>query len=161
MVFVDIGIEIAVISLALVLVSRAIRIRFGNEKELNQLQAQVKEKQKRMQELLKKEDEKSKKEAENIQTEMMGSLNKSMSLSMKTMVISMIIFVPALALLGGTYHGMTVVSPLAIPVFHHATGLIPFSVELSDHSNWFSWYFWWSIIGSLVLGFVLKKMKIV
>lgn len=160
MVFANAGIEIAVFSVFLAAVSRLLQIRFGNRKETNRIQEEMKKKQARLQELLKKSDEKSKKEAESVQAEMMGNMNKVMSSSTKVMLISMVVFVPALGIMAGLYNGTTVYSPIPLVVFHRASGLIPVSLELSAKSNWISWYFWWSLIGSLVLSVVFKKLKL-
>lgn len=160
MVFVNAGIEIAIFSVLLAGVSRWLQIRFGNKKEVNQIQEGMKKKQERLKELLKKQDEKSKLEAERIQSEMMEGMNKVMGSSTKVMLLSMIIFIPALAILAAWYNGISIQSPFPFVVFHRGEGWIPVSFEWSSKFNWISWYFWWSLVGTMVLGMVFKKMKL-
>jgi uncharacterized membrane protein (DUF106 family) len=160
MVFFNAGIEIAIFSVILSVVSRWLQIRFGNKKEVNRIQAEMKKKQAQIQELLKKNDEKSKHEAETIQSGMMADMNKVMSSSMKVMMLSMIVFIPALAVLAAGYNGTIIQAPFPFVVFHRASGLIPVSFEWSSQFNWLSWYFWWSLVASLVLGMIFKRMKL-
>lgn len=160
MVLGDIRLEIAVLSVGLAIVSRLIQARFGKRKEVNEIQQRVKQKQERLKELMKKEDTKSKNEAQTLQTEMMTELNTMMSYNMRVMFISLLIFGPALALLQAWYQGMIVESPISIPVFHRASGFPFFWLEITTHSNWFSWYFWWTLLAGIILGMVFKKLKI-
>lgn len=160
MVFVNAGIEIAIFSVILAGVSHWLQIRFGNKKEVNQIQGEMKKKQARLKELLKKKDEKSKQEAETVQNEMMKDMNKVMGSSTKVMLLSMIVFIPALAILAAWYNGSVIQSPFPFVVFHRGIDWMPVSFEWSTKFNWISWYFWWSLVGSIVLGMVFKKMKL-
>ncbi|MBU0635434.1 DUF106 domain-containing protein [Candidatus Micrarchaeota archaeon] len=159
MVLVHIGIEIAIISIVLVVVARYLQIKYGNKKVVNAIQKEVKEKQNKIKELSKQDDPNAKKEADALQMEMMQDLSKMMSSNMRVMIVSMIIFIPGLALIGFLYNGMIVNSPIPLIVFHRG-GDFFFWFEITAKSNWFSWYLWWSIGTSIVMSVVFKKLKV-
>lgn len=153
------GLEIAIISVFLALVSRVIQVKFGKKKEMNAIQQRSKEKQKRLKELENKTDAKSKEEAEKIRQQMMQDMSTMMNSSTRMMLISLVVFAPALALLAAWYSGKIIPAPIDWLVFHRAPELPWFWVEYTKNFNWFSWYLWTSIITGIVIGFVFKKLK--
>jgi uncharacterized membrane protein (DUF106 family) len=147
--------EIVVFAALLAVVSKGLQFVVMDRKKFVESQKRMKEHQKRMQELSKKEDEASKKELEKIQTQMMQDLNASMQNMMKMMVVSLIVFGPALFLLKSWYAHSLVELPFALPVLHSN-----WEFEITNHVSWFWAYIYSSVASSMVLGVILKALKI-
>lgn len=159
MVLLNSVIDIALISIGMAIVSRFLQHRFGKRNEMVAVQAQMKEKQKQIQELYKKGDDASKKKADELQSEMMQSMNTMMGANLKVMVISMIVFLPALWALNEWYSKAPVILPFDFLIAHRGG---PFFIwfEIGTVTTWLWWYIAVSLIASVVLGFVLKQLKI-
>ncbi|MFH0954944.1 MAG: EMC3/TMCO1 family protein [Candidatus Micrarchaeota archaeon] len=159
MVLINSVIDIAAISLAMAIVSRYLQHRFGKRNEMVAIQAQMKEKQKQIQELYKKGDEASKKKADKIQAEMMEHMNTMMSANMKVMMVSMVVFLPALWALSVWYSSAPVNLPFPFLIAHQGGPLFIW-FEIGTKTSWLWWYISISLISSIVIGFVLKQLKI-
>jgi glycosyltransferase involved in cell wall biosynthesis len=82
-------------------------------------------------------------------------LNASMQNMMKMMVVSLIVFGPALFLLKSWYAHSLVELPFALPVLHSN-----WEFEITNHVSWFWAYIYSSVASSMVLGVILKALKI-
>src|SRR3989338_3379606 len=92
--------EIAAITVVLALVSQFVQNKYINKDEMKRQQEEIKGKQKRMKELMQKGDQKSKNELDSLEKEMLESMQKMMGSSTTVMIASMVIFIPALLVLG-------------------------------------------------------------
>jgi uncharacterized membrane protein (DUF106 family) len=151
MVFISPAIDIGLISLALVVVSRFLQSKLVNKEKQKAAQQRMKEKQKRMKELIANNDERSKNEAAALQREMFAEMGESMQGSMRYMMVSLPFFLVVYAALGFYYGGLYFDALFPIPKFQ---GWLP--VGLATKTGWFKWYFFNYLIASIVLGIVLK-----
>ena len=159
MVLINSVIDIAIISIAMALVSRFLQHKFGKRNEMALVQKKMKEQQNQIQELHKKGDDASKKKADQIQTDMMESMNTMMKANLKVMGVSMIVFLPALWALNTGYSHAPVVLPFDFLIAHQGGPLFIW-FEIGSVTTWLWWYIAVSLISSVVLGFALKQLKI-
>ena len=146
MVFISPQIDIALVAVALSIVSQLMQRRFVNKKEMKRKQNEMKEKQERMKELMKSEDPKAKNEADALQAEMMENMSTMMKGSMKLMVFSMVLFIPTLWFLSSTYEGIAINLPIPIPWFGGESFIM-----LYNTTSWLGWYILCSLTFSLSL----------
>lgn len=143
-------IDIALISLGFGIISQIMTHTLLDKQGMKENQKVMKEKQKQFQELLKKNDPASQEQAEKIQKEMMDMSMSSMKGMPKFMIISMIIFLPLLGWVSGSY------GEAVIPLFFPLT-------LIWASTNWFWWYFGCSLVISIFLNkiadAIVEKMK--
>ncbi len=151
MVFISPAIDISLITLALVVVSRFLQSKLVNKEKQKAAQQRMKEKQKRIKELIASNDERSKNEAAALQREIFAEMGESMQGSMRYMMVSLPFFLVVFAALGFFYGGLYFDALFPIPKFE---GWLP--VGLTTKTGWFKWYFFTYLIASIVLGIVLK-----
>ncbi len=151
MVFISPAIDIGLISVALVVVSRFLQSKLVDKEKQKAAQQRMKEKQKRMKELIASNDERSKNEAAALQREMFAEMGESMQGSMRYMMVSLPFFLVVYAALGFLYGGLYFDALFPIPKFQ---GIIP--VSLTTKTGWFKWYFFNYLIASIVLGIIIK-----
>ena len=155
-------IDIAVISLGLVIASQIIQNKFVDRDAMKKQQKGIKEKQKQMKELMLKEDQKSKNELEAMEKEMMEQMQKMMSGSMKVMMFSLVIFLPAFALLGFFYGESIIDLPISLPWLADGFDLFnlgTWGVEIYEQTNWFGWYFTTYLTTTLLINLGKKVRK--
>ena len=159
MVFVDIVIEIGLIALVVVVVSKFLQSKMIDKKKQKEAQAKMKEKQKRIKELMKNGDEKSKKEMDRLQKEMLEDMNATMQGTMKYMLVSMPLFFGAFFVLGSLYGGTIFSAPFILPKFQGFFFLNPFTwipVGWGYETGWLKWYFIIYLIASIIIAITLK-----
>lgn len=150
--FINPQIDIALIAIALAVVSQVMQHTLTDRKWMKSSQKEMKEKQERIKELMKKGDS-AKGEIERLEKEMMDAMSKMMSGSMRLMLVSMIVFIPALWFLTGTYGNVVVPLPIPIP-WLGGEGIIP--IMLYNETNWLGWYLLCSLASSLGLNAVVN-----
>ncbi len=159
MVFLDIVIEISLIALAVVVISKILQSKMIDKKKQKAAQAQMKEKQKKIKELMKNGDEKSKNEVDRLQKEMLEDMNATMQGTMKYMLFSMPLFFGAFFILGSLYGGILFNAPIMLPKFQGFFFLNPFTwipVGWGYETGWLKWYFIIYLIASIIIAVTLK-----
>ena len=158
--------EIAAITVVLALVSQFVQNKYINKDEMKRQQEEIKGKQKRMKELMQKGDQKSKNELDSLEKEMLESMQKMMGSSTKVMIASMVIFIPALLVLGALYANDTIQLPVPVPWLSEGFDLFnigTWGVEIYTQTNWFGWYFLAylvvTVIINVALGFIKNNAK--
>jgi len=146
MVFFDPMIDIALISFVLSVLVQVLQRVLGSKQAMQKHQTGMKEKQQKMKELMKKNDKQSQKELEKLQGEMLESMNDMMKGSMKMMVVSMVLFIPVLWFLQGTYEGAAITLPVPLPWL--GTNSL---IEFYSQTNWLGWYFVTSLVFSILI----------
>ena len=155
-------VDIALITVVLYAVSQAIQKKFMNKEEMKKQQEEVKQKQARMKELMKKDDQKSKNELESLQNEMMAAMQKMMSGSSKVMLYSMVVFLPALWILGAFYGEAIIALPVPLPWLSNGFDLFSigtWGVEMYSETSWFGWYFVCFLVLSIAVNIITGLMK--
>ena len=159
MVFLDIVIEISLIALVVVVVSKFLQAKMIDKKKQKEAQAQMKEKQKKIKELMKKGDEKSKNEMDRLQKEMLEDMNATMQGTMKYMIFSMPLFFGAFFVLGSLYGNMLFNAPFLLPKFQDFFFLNPLTwipVGWGYETGWLKWYFIIYLVASIIIAVTLK-----
>jgi uncharacterized membrane protein (DUF106 family) len=154
MVFVNPLVDIAFISFGLSVLVQALQRVLGSKQAMQKHQTGMKEKQEKMKVLMKNTDKQSQKELEKLQGEMLESMNDMMKGSMKMMVASMILFIPALWFLQGTYDGAVIALPVPMPWFVQGFDVLnigSWGIEFYKQTNWLGWYFVTSLAFSLLI----------
>jgi len=149
-----VSIEIFAFSALLAVVSKVLQFTLMDRKAFLASQKQMKEQQKKMQELASKEDAESKKELESLQTQMLENFNKSIQMMGKMMVVSLVVFGPALYFLQAWFGGSLVQLPFPLPIVHR-----DLSFEITSTISWFWTYIYSSLVSSLIIGAILKALK--
>tara|TARA_Y100000310_G_C20703821_1_gene832730 strand:+ start:8895 stop:9386 length:492 start_codon:yes stop_codon:yes gene_type:complete len=155
-------IDIAVISLVLVILSQIIQKKFGNRDEMKEKQKLIKEKQAQMKELMGKEDQKSKNDLETLEKEMMQHMQEMMGGTMKIMKYSLVIFLPAFAILGFFYGEAIIDLPFEIPWLANGFDLFnlgTWGIDLYEQTNWYGWYFLVYLGITIVMNIGKKLLK--
>ncbi|MAG21981.1 MAG: hypothetical protein CL943_01570 [Candidatus Diapherotrites archaeon] len=153
MVFGNVMLEIALVSLVMSGISQILQRKLMDKKGMKASQEKMKEQQKRIKELVGREDQQSKAEAERLQKEMLELMSKSMQGTMKHMVVSMPIFLGVFWGLGYLYSGALIQLPMAVPVLHR-----DLSFEITSAISWLWWYIYTSFSIGIVLNMVLKVL---
>jgi len=162
MVFIDPILEIGLIALAVVVVSKFLQSRMIDKKKQKEAQANMKEKQVKIKELMKAGDEKSKNEMDRLQKEMFEDMNATMQGTMKYMIFSMPLFFGAFFVLGFLYGGMLIEAPFVLPKFQGFFFLNPFTwvpVGWGTETGWLKWYFIIYLIASIAISIALKARE--
>jgi len=159
MVFFDPLVEISLIAMAVVVISRAMQAKFIDKDKQKAAQARMKEKQTKIKELMKNEDEKSKNEMQRLQQEMMEEMSETMQGSMRYMMFSLPIFFGAFFVLRMFYENQVFATPFEVPTFSNFFFLNPFSwipTGLAMETGWLRWYFLTYLATSISLGIIFK-----
>ncbi|MBI5554199.1 MAG: DUF106 domain-containing protein, partial [Candidatus Diapherotrites archaeon] len=146
MVFINPATDILAISLAVSVLSQAIRRKFSPPARLKAQQAKIKESQQKVSELAKKNDPASQKKKEEAEQEMLSLTSEMMGMSTKTMGISMIVLLPAFWFMQATYKGATIPLPVQLPWLGEN-----WSMVLLQNTNWLGWYVLTGLVFSLLL----------
>ena len=144
-------IDIALATIAIALISRALQSKFVDRKKMKQQQADMKEKQKKVKELMQKTDQKSRLEMEKLQKEMLESMSESMQGSMRYMMISLPLFLGFFWVLGTAYEGALISLPFAVPIIHRNM-----SFEITASISWLWWYIYSMFAISIMINLALK-----
>jgi uncharacterized membrane protein (DUF106 family) len=145
-------VDIALISLALALVSQFIQRVVFDKKGMQAKQKEMKEKSTKARELMKKGDDKSMKQMEELNKEIMESMSTMMSGSFKMMAVMFIVYMPVLWYLPEAYSG-TIDLPIPLPwLGGEGQGLIAFT----STTNWLGWYFISAMVFSLGLNAIIN-----
>ena|SRR3989338_9324166 len=142
------AIDIAVIAVALAIISMLVQIRFLNWKKTRQLQGSIKEKNKKAMELMKKGDESSKREAEELQKQVMQEMQAQFQNMPKQLIVSMIIFLPPFLLIQNLYSsaGFIITLGFEVPL-------------LGAKWGWLKWYFVCAFISGIVINAIVSKLE--
>jgi uncharacterized membrane protein (DUF106 family) len=158
-------VDISLVAVLLVVVSRLLQGRMIDKDRQKAAQARMKEKQGRIKELMKNEDERSKNEMKQLQQEIFEEMNETMQGSMKYMIVSLPLFLAAWWLMGWLYGGQLFATPFAVPKFDGFFFLNPFTWIPSGwvlESGYAKWYIVVYFIVAIVLGIAMKvREKIV
>jgi len=157
-------VDISLIALAVVVVSRFMQRKFIDKKKQKAAQKNMKEKQAQIKELMKNNDDKSKQEMQKLQQEIMEEMSETMQGSMRYMMFSLPVFFGAFFIMGQFYGGTLFETPFLVPKFENFFMLNPFTwipTGLVGETGWLKWYFLTYLAVSIVLGVTLKiKEKI-
>ncbi len=106
--------------------------------------------------ILQKEPEKNQKEIEELTKQMLSKTTESMTASFSTMKYTLPVLTIILALAGIGYSEVPIIipKPLAIPWFGESL----LSIKWYTQTNWFGWYMLISLITSLILNIVVKRL---
>ena len=99
-------IDISLITLALVVISRFLQSKLIDKEKQKASQARMKEKQAKIKELMKNTDEKSKQEMNQLQKEMFEEMNETMQGSLRYMMFSMPLFFGVFFVLGSVLYNL-------------------------------------------------------
>ncbi len=155
-------VDIAVISVGLAAASQFIQDKYVDRDAMKKQQQEMKDRQKRMKELMQKQDPKSKNELESMEKEMLESMQKMMSGSMKVMMWSLVIFLPALAILGFFYGEAIIQLPIPLPWLSVGFDLFnigTWGIMIYNETNWFGWYFVAYLAVAILFNVGKKLMK--
>ena len=156
--------DISLIALAVVAISRILQRKLIDKDKQKATQARMKEKQSRIKELMKREDTQSKTEVQKLQQEIFEEMGESMQGSLRYMMFSLPVFFGAFFILGNFYGGTLFETPFPVPKFENFFFLNPFSwipIDWVNQAGWLKWYFITYLIASIILGILLKiKEKI-
>lgn len=165
MVFLNPYIDIALVSIALAIISQIIYAKFVNTPEVKEARKRASEKSKKMRELMKKKDEQSMKEMKEVQSEMMQeqmAIMKTMPYSFLTLPLYLVVFGyfggSSIPFIGGffgqgAYTGFTFNLPVALPWI---------DFQLHSTTNWLGYYFVWIMLSTIVIKlgiFVFNKVR--
>lgn len=140
-------IDIALIAVAISLVSLLVQRKVMGKGGMKASQKGIKEKQEKMKELMKRQDEQAKNELQGLEKEMLEDSMKMMKKSMKHMVVVMVLVLPAFWFLAENYKkaaGLPL-GDVTLPLL----GLIPAVIV---------WYIVVGIVSSIVLNFVIGRI---
>lgn len=165
MVFVNPYVDIALISIALAIVSQIIQARFVNTPEVKESKKRLNEQNKKLRELMKRKDENAFKEMKKIQEEMAEEykiIMKTMPYSFLTLPLYIIAFGymggKSMPLFGGIFNNgaySEVVFSLPIP--------LPWiDFQLHSTTNWMGYCFIWILLSTILIKagwLVFEKMK--
>lgn len=146
--------DIGLIAFVLAIVSQALQRKFLDKKKMKEHQDTIKEKQSKIKELASKNDVNLKSEIEKLELETMETMNLMMKNSLRHMVVTFIIIIPAFWWIGSTYAGTSVKMPFPLPVMHR-----DFSFEITQTLGWFWYYFYASLVSSLVLNALMNVLE--
>jgi len=152
-------VDISLVALAVVAVSRFLQSKMIDKEKQKAAQTRMKEKQAKIKELMQNTDEKSKSEMQKLQQEMFEEMGESMQGTMRYMIFSLPIFFGAFFILGSFYGGMYFQAPFPVPKFQDFFFLNPLTwipVGFVLETGWLKWYFMTYLIVSIVLGITLK-----
>ncbi|MEK6942109.1 MAG: EMC3/TMCO1 family protein [archaeon] len=160
MVFFSPMIELAIISVAMVVVQKVLQLKIGNQKQLKEHQDKMKKTQEKVKELMKRDDEKSRKERENMEKEMLDSMNIVMGSSMKFMVVSLVVVLPVFWLVGSVYAQDVIDLPAPVPWIAPNVDIVnPLTwIHFYSQTNWIGWYVLTSLLFSLLVLNPLTKI---
>jgi len=159
MAFINPIIDIVLITLVVVVISRILQAKLVNKKEQKAAQKRMKEKQAKIKELMKNSDEKSKSEMDRLQKEMFEDMNATMQGSMRYMMFSLPLFLGAFFVLGQFYGGQVLTSPTLLPKFDNFFFLNPFTwmpTGWGYETGWLKLYFVTYLISSIVIALAMK-----
>lgn len=139
-------IDVALVAVALSVVSFVLQRKLVNRDELKKLQDSMKDKQKEMNELLKRQDQQAKQELDRLQKEMMDATTAIMQKSMKQMFATLIIVLPVFWYLGFAYGKTTIALPFELPF-------------IGSGGSWIIWYIIVSFVTSIALMVIEKVFK--
>ncbi|HLC92555.1 MAG TPA: EMC3/TMCO1 family protein [archaeon] len=160
-------VDIALITAVLYAISQTVQNKFMNKDDMKRHQEEIKIKQGKMKELMKKEDQKSKNELETLEREMMETMQKMMSGSSKVMLVSMVLFLPALWILGAFYGEAIIKLPIPLPWLSNGFDLFSigtWGVAIYNETNWFGWYFVCFLVLSVIVNIfngLRKKVAVI
>lgn len=152
-------VDISLVALVLVVVSRLLQGRMIDKEKQKEAQKRMKEKQGRIKELMKNGDEKSKNEMQRLQQEIFEEMNETMQGSMKYMVTSLPLFLGAWWVMGYFYGGLMFSTPFLVPKFEGFFLLNPFTwipTGFVAETGYAKWYIISYFIFAIVLGIALK-----
>ena len=146
-VLVNPAVDIALIAIAVALVSLVIQRKVMGKAGMKERQKEIKEKGAKIKELMKRDDEQAKNETKRLEKEMLDESMKMMQKSMKHMVIIMVIVIPTFWFLGANYKNASglPVGNVTLPLL----GFIPSSI---------AWYIVVGIIAGIILNVVMGKI---
>ena len=162
MVIINPVIEISLITLVVVVVSRVLQAKLIDKDKQKEAQGRMKEKQAKIKELVKKEDEKSKNEMNQLQKEIFEDMNATMQGSMRYMMFSLPLFFGAFFVLGQLFGGQVFEAPFILPKFEGFFFLNPFSwvpVGWGLETGWLKLYFVTYLVSSIVIAAAMKIRK--
>ncbi len=147
-------IDITLIALAVSMFTFIIQEKTGAKKKMEQSKKQMDELKKKIDDL-QKNPEKNKKEIENLTHEMLKNSAETMKASFGTMKYTMIPVLIVFILTGWVYGEETIVfpEPMVIPWFGEG-----FSIVLYTSTNWFGWYILISLVSSIIINLVGKRL---
>ncbi len=152
-------VDISLVALAVVAVSRLLQARMIDKGKQKAAQARMKEKQAKIKQLMRNNDDKSRQEMQRLQQEMFEEMSETMQGSLRYMMFSLPIFFGAYFVLGMFYGGISFETPFLVPKFEGFFLFNPFTWMPTDwvmHTGWLKWYFITYLIVSIALGIVLK-----
>ena len=155
-------VDISLVALVLVVVSRFLQSKMIDKDKQKAAQARMKEKQAKIKELMKNEDEKSKNEMQRLQQEMFEEMNETMQGSMRYMLVSLPLFLAAWWLMGWLYGGQLFATPFPVPKFEGFFFLNPFTwapVGWVLESGYAKWYIINYFIFAIMLGVGMKARE--
>lgn len=152
-------IDISLIAMAVVVISKIMQAKFIDKKKQKESQQRMKEKQKRIKELMNREDEKSKNEMDKLQQELLQEMNDTMQGTMRYMMFSLPIFLGAFFILGTMFGIEMFETPFLVPKFEGFFFLNPFTwipVGWVGQAGWLKWYFITYLLTSIAIGAIMK-----
>ena len=152
-------IDISLIAVAVVVISKVMQAKFIDRKKQKESQERMKEKQKKIKELMHKEDEKSKNEIEKLQKELLEEMNETMQGTMRYMMFSLPVFFGAFFILGAMFGIEMFETPFLVPKFEGFFFLNPFTwipVGWVEQSGWLKLYFITYLVTSIIIGIAMK-----
>ena len=159
MVIISPTIDISLIAVAVVVISKIMQAKFIDKKKQKESQARMKEKQKKIKELMHKEDEKSKNEMDTLQKELLEEMNETMQGTMRYMMFSLPLFLGAFFVMGTLFGIEMFETPFLVPKFEGFFMFNPFTwmpVGWVGQTGWLKWYFIVYLITSITIGIVMK-----
>ena len=159
MVIISPTIDISLIAMAVVVISKIMQAKFIDKKKQKESQARMKEKQKKIKELMHKEDEKSKNEMDTLQKELLEEMNETMQGTMRYMMFSLPLFLGAFFVMGTLFGIEMFETPFLVPKFEGFFMFNPFTwmpVGWVGQTGWLKWYFITYLITSITIGIVMK-----
>lgn len=154
MAFFNAIIEIALVSIAITIVSRMLQEKLVDKKKQKMHQDRMKENQKKIKELARRSDDGAKKEMEKLQTETLESMNAVMQGNMKYMLFSFPLFIVFFAVLGAVYGSTTIKLPFPLPVLHS-----DFSFEITSTISWLWWYIYSAMVAGIIINAITSAME--
>jgi len=152
-------IDIGLITVAVVIISRFLQSKLIDKKKQKQAQKNMKEKQARIKELMKSQDGKSRDEMERLQKELLLEMNETMQGSMRYMMFSLPLFFGAFFVFGHFYGNQVFEAPFLLPKFDNFFFLNPLTwvpAGWSLETGWLKLYFVTYLIASILLGIAFK-----
>lgn len=154
MMFVNPYIDIAIISIALAIVSQIIQAKFVNTPEVKEKRNALNEKSKKIRELLKKKDAKALEEMKKIQSEMSGDYSAIMK-TMPYAFLTLPLYLVAFGYMGGNVlpflGGIFVNGAYSELIFNLPIPLPWLDFQLHSTTNWLGYYAVWILLSTIII----------